>query len=844
MPDKADIKEQLKGITSRIEASIQELFESKKYQQYLRTMSRFHKYSVNNTMLIYMQKPDATLVAGFNKWRDQFGRSVMKGEKGIKIIAPTPYKRKIEEVKLDPESKVPLLDENGEMIIEEKEVRIPMYKPVTVFDVSQTVGKPLPQLASDLTGNVQNYDIFLEALKRSSPVPIHMEIIDSGMDGYFDSEKQNIAIREGMSEVQTVSSIIHEITHSKLHNEKLYGSLDTELTFEEAELFENPALFIHTKVAAEKIPNGLFRYELRGSRDEPKLPIAIEEAVATNYAGTVITAQALELTGGSIPLADGLKLLGGEKTIKAFYEQVHPEAIKKSQNTEEVEAESVSYAICAYYGIETGKNSFGYIAAWSKNKDLPELRASLETINKTASVLIPDIDRHYLEIMKERGVELPKKADYKHVAKLTEEVKDRIYLINEIQYLHVQTANEGFYYALYDRETLKKIDGGQIEPLENAETYEANGVSLSAARDRILMLHEIKPESVTSLPPNIVKELLESIDAANTVHIADEEPIQQIAIQAPVSAPDNIAVPDPAVSVECMKSYGYTADAMLPLTQNTALELMEHGVTIYVLCPDNTEAMVFDEKEIQEFDGIFGVDTSEWDRVKDVITLETTSQNYETAFLFNPADAFAIYQVKEGDEYSDFRFESMEYLRKNGLSVGRENYSAVYTADLSISGDTYEKLDRLYTQFNIDRPENFTGRSMSTSDVIALKQYGIVSCHYVEPWGFKELPGFIQTENHLKNAEMSIEDDYSMIDGVINNGRHPSVAELEEQAKTGNPISLLELSQAIQRENPKQQQLRRAESTEKSSILVKLRTPADRDRSEKSVLKRNTERTL
>ena len=171
-------------------------------------------------MLIYMQKPDATLVAGFNKWRDQFERNVMKGEKGIKIIDPTPYKKKIEQQKLDPDTNLPMFDADGKAIIEEKEIKIPMYKPVTVFDVSQTDGKPLPQLAADLQGNVQNYEVFMEALRRASPVPIDIKPIRDGADGFFSLDNQSITIREGMSEIQTVSAVVHEIAHSKLHNQQ------------------------------------------------------------------------------------------------------------------------------------------------------------------------------------------------------------------------------------------------------------------------------------------------------------------------------------------------------------------------------------------------------------------------------------------------------------------------------------------------------------------------------------------------------------------------------------------------------------------------------------------------
>ena len=208
MADKPTNRERLQEITAGIEQGIKELFESEKYMRYLSVMSKFHRYSVNNTMLIYMQKPEATLVAGFNKWKNQFERHVKKGEHGITIIAPTPYKKKIEEAKLDPDTKLPMLDANGKAIMEEKEIKIPMYKPVTVFDVSQTEGKPLPQLAADLTGNVQNYEVFMEAVMRSAPVPVFMEDL-TGMDGYYNDENRRIAVRTGMSEVQTVCAAIH-----------------------------------------------------------------------------------------------------------------------------------------------------------------------------------------------------------------------------------------------------------------------------------------------------------------------------------------------------------------------------------------------------------------------------------------------------------------------------------------------------------------------------------------------------------------------------------------------------------------------------------------------------------
>ena len=697
MAEKQSNRDRLKEITDSIEKGIQELFQSEKYRQYLRTMSRFHKYSVNNTMLIYMQKPDATVVAGFNKWRDQFGRNVLKGEKGIKIIAPTPYKKKIEEAKLDPDTKLPMLDANGKAIMEEKEIKIPMYKPVTVFDVSQTEGKPLPQLAADLTGNVQNYEVFMEAVKRSAPVPVFMEDL-TGMDGYYNDENRRIAVRTGMSEVQTVCAAIHEIAHSLLHS--------------------------HSKETNEVTPSW-------------KVVMVSEGGTKHDFSSGFKT----EAEANHFAEAENWRYLDENRFEWRLEVEEDLSAVKAaalSRNTEEVQAESISYAVCAYFGIETGENSFGYIATWSKGKELPELKASLETINRTASGLITDIDRNYKALMKERGL---------------------------------------------DKE----------------------------------------PESLAA------------------------EPVQEITVQEPepVSAPDNGAVPDPAISVESMNAYGYTDSNMLPLTKERALELMERDVTVYMLHTDNTEAMAFDADEIRSFDGIFGVEVSEWETVKD----RFAPQDYEKAFLDNPADSFAIYQLRDNDDTARLHYMNSEYLEKKGLSVQKENYAAVYAGNLDRRGDTQDKLNGLYETFNIRRPEDFRGHSLSVSDIVALKQNGVVSCHYVDSWGFKELPGFLKPENYLKNAEMAMEDDFGMIDGIINNGPRKTVAELEEQSKTGKPISLLELAQAVHREDEEkhraQQPVRREKPGKKPSILAKLKAPSVADtKSVKSAPKRSAEREL
>ena len=766
MAEKQTSKDRMREIVDSIETGIKELFESDKYRQYLSTMSRFHRYSVNNTMLIYMQRPDATHVAGFNKWRDQFGRNVMKGEKGIKIIAPTPYKKKIEEVKLDPDTKAPMLDADGKVVMEEKEVKIPMYKVVSVFDVSQTEGKPLPQLASDLNGNVQQYEVFMEALRRSSPVPMEIKPIERDTDGYFNSTNQSITIRDGMSEVQTVCAAVHEIAHAKLHNyEKERG-----------------------------------------------------------------TAAA------------------GDETA----EKVKP----KDRHTEEVEAESISYAVCQYYGIETAENSFGYIATWSQGKELKELRASLETISKTASGLISDIDRHFAEICKERGItpqiqgqtEIPEQAAepvspfltqeeitafsndfaafmvkvnevepgqsipaadeagiaawaderikthdlrplsdalldvykiigedgqprfteqgalmdrlaqlnqrefiptvpeqetnqpvparfeyklhsnfnrttpddntyiqqytvtkdfalvpgdvlyvgaYEKCLELQEALKsgtmtpkqikgleqsEKLYLVSDSTYLHIQRSNEGFDYTLYDKETMRLLDGGQLDN---------PNILLSTACMEICKLHDLDTYAVRLASLDMLETLQEAQKAPTPVVGEDMDSgaddgaaaaPETMLPDAPEQAMDE-PLPDPAVTPQMMESFGYLDSDMLPLSKERAMELTERDITVYMLFSDNTEAMVFDTDDVENHDGLFGIAREDWHNTP---------------------------------EYSDYQQ---------------------------------------------------TAKKEASADNIALPNDAVLSSHRPERT-MVQAP-----ESHLKAAEMSMEDDYGMIDGIINNGK-------------------------------------------------------------------------
>ena len=611
MAEKTPIKEQIKKLTDQIEAGIKALFQSgdlEKYQAYLRTMSHFHHYSVNNQMLIFSQCPHATLVAGYQKWQNQFSRHVLRGEKGISILAPTPYKIKVEKEKLDPVTKLPLLDADGNTITEEKEVQIPMFRPVTVFDVSQTDGKPLPERVqspvAELTGNVEHYEAFMEALRRVSPVPIEMKPLSNDLDGFFSPSKQSITLRAGMSEVQTVCAAVHEIAHSKLHD----------------------------------------------------------------YAK-------------------------------------QPNSQPKDSSTEEIEAESIAYTVCAYFGIETSANSFGYVATWSKDKDLKAFKDSLDTIRKTSSELISGVEQQFKEICKERGISLE---PAQPAQKQPEQDIEKLYMVDNEKYVHVQRSDTGIDYTIYDAASAKALDGGVLDD---------TGQLLSAAALTVCKLHNIGDAAPIRLAP---LELLSGLQEANELPLGADDQITDATVKsAAAPLPDlpqleqGYPMPDPTVDFAQMYQFGYTdGNTMLPLSKERARELFLQGVPIFVLNSDNTEYMVLDTEDLGAHSGIFGVERTEWESVRDTL-----------------------------------------------------------------------------------QPRR---------DIVAPKQPDAVS--YLHDDTAKTQP-----ENYLKNAEMAMEDDYGMIDGIINNGPKQTVAEQEER----------------------------------SSILAKLKAPVEAtNRTEKHAPKRSAEKEL
>ena len=463
-------------------------------------------------------------------------------------------------------------------------------------------------------------------------------------------------------------------------------------------------------------------------------------------------------------------------------------AMKAEDCTEEVEAESISYAVCQYFGIQTGENSFGYIASWSKGKELKELRASLETINKTSCELINDIERHYKEICKERGIDLTAKQEPEQ-ADIPQEA---LFLLNDATYLHIQPCDTGWDYTLYDKETMKELDGGQLDTPE---------LSRSAAVQQICEGLELENPSVQDAPLSMI-ETLQDAACQQMQEQVSQQTTEATATQLPDAQEqslDEYPMPDSEVSVSDMQGYGYFYDGMLPVTKERALELDAAGLTIYVLHEDNTESMVFDTEEIMEHGGLFGVEHEEWEQSpafhEKVLERQERQMEREQAFLAHEGSCFAIYQVSR-DDPQNVRFMNLDWLQSHNLAVDRNNYDLIYTASMNGSGSTMEQLETLYEQFNLQKLVDFHSPSLSVSDIVAIKQDGKVSCHYCDSVGFTEIPGFLP-DNPLKNAEMMLEDDYGMIDGIINNGpKELTVAQLEQQARSGQPISLMDLAAA------------------------------------------------
>ena len=371
-------------------------------------------------------------------------------------------------------------------------------------------------------------------------------------------------------------------------------------------------------------------------------------------------------------------------------------------------------------------------------------------------------------------------------------------MLDDATYLHVQPCDTGWDYTLYDVATMKQMDGGQLDGPD---------MGRSTAVSHICEDLGMGGKSIKYAPLSMIETLQEA-----AYHQMQEQVSQQTTEAAATQLPDaqeqaldEYPMPDPALTQDDLEKCGYLDGDLLPLSKERAYELMERDLTVYIVQEGENPEMAFDTADLDVHDGVFAVSREEWEESPEFAALVKDRMNHqeerEQAFLSHKGDCFAIYQVKHTDELRDIRYEGLEWLQSIGRTVQRDNYELVYTAPLlpsDLKGDTTEQL---FYRFNNEHPADYGHPSMSVSDIVAIKRDGKVSCHYCDSFGFEQIPGFLP-DNPLKNAEMAVEDDYGMIDGIINNGpKEPTVAQLEQQARTGQPISLMDLAAAAHRED-------------------------------------------
>ena len=733
--------EKLKEITDRLEQGITELFDSERYKEYLRVMSKFHNYSFNNTLLIAMQKPDASLIAGFTAWKNQFQRNVKKGEKGIKIIAPSPFKIKQETEKIDPQTQKPVIGRDGKPVTEEKEITIPAYKVVSVFDVSQTEGKELPDIAVDaLTGDVEQYSDFFAALEKTSPVPIGFEKIEGGAHGYYHLEDKRIALDEGMSELQTLKTAIHEIAHAKLHD-----------------------------------------IDLNAPKDEQQ------------------------------PRVD--------------------------RRTREVEAESVAYTVCQHYGLDTSDYSFGYVAGWSSGRELAELKSSLETIRSAAADIINSIDGHIAELQKQHEAEkaapdlAAQEAQSEKAAPPLTDLQKKAAAIAE-KYEALSTQEKIGVIAQAFGGTAGRIETspctGKWRGTSDISIRFDNGASLflgnrltpkakTAAVQRELVnaaLLRYNPEIVSATKEAALASLMEREAKDNA--IAAQKGLKPYTLL-------NVEFNDGADS----QSSGYMGWYYVTLAIDGKIcSHIETGLNY-----DIADGKVSAEPTREKYFAAGALKDSEVDYVFNNVGFSSTSGLYalpvsdavlqraektlaeRTKAQEPDRDSFSIYQLKRGDETRDLRFEPYDRLTATGHAVDPANYDLIYSAPLAPG----TSLEAIFTRFNIDHPKDFKGHSLSVSDVVVLHQNGQDTAHYVDSIGYRQTPEFLQPQNYLKHVEDIVEQNDNNFDGIINNTpQTPTVGELEQKAKAGEPISLIDLANAIHADKERGKE-------EKPSIRAQLR---------------------
>lgn len=702
-------KQKVQEITDKLEEGLKELFESEKYKTYLSTMSKFHNYSFNNTLLIAMQKPEATLVAGYKAWQKNFERHVNKGEKAIRILAPAPYKIKEERDKLDPVTGEMMFDENGMPQKEQVEVTISAFRAVSVFDVSQTDGKPIPELeAQELLSTVEGYEDFVQALMNVAPVPIGFEDIPGDSKGYFHTEEKRIAVQENMSESQTLKTMVHEVAHSMLHNKEINRD----------DLMEVPAKDRNTKeVEAESVAYTVCQHFGIDTSDYSFGYIAGwssgKDMKELKSSLDTIRKTASELITGIEGALQELQL------NRAIEKEQSKECILLIQNEDLTE-----FSLVNVRGMDTQE----LVAALTNmsEDDKLSIQAYLESKGAWTTELGNEKSREFEEYHLDvrYNFDTDEITDVK--AKMTEQIDSNLSVM------------------------------GQAEKLINQ--LEAEKTIFTSDESNLIVNYAYKLDDM-----NKTRELAEKL-AYQLEYAQQDVGLTIIDAQAEIDA-----LPDPMIGLSEMREYGYTWNEMLPLTQEKALELFDHDLPVYLLHNDGSETTVEDRKQITEHEGIFGIEKGDWENERKLRSMQAELSdneiNKEAKLLYGSSDKYGIYQLKHNPELDHLRFEGTESLKRMGITkdnfdaIKPENYELIYVGNLSELQEQTEgeMLEAIYEKFNIDHPEDYRGHSLSVSDIVVLHQNGKNSAHFVDSFGFTGLSDFMQTLEGVKEQEAEID---------------------------------------------------------------------------------------
>ena len=825
MADAKTEKQKVKEIADKLEEGLKELFNSEKYKSYLSTMSKFHNYSVNNTLLIALQRPDASLVAGYQAWQRNFNRHVNKGEKGIRILAPAPYKIKEERDKLDPVTGEVMLDKDGMPQTEEVEVKIPAFRAVSVFDVKQTSGEPIPELeAKELLSTVEGYDDFIKAITHVAPVPVSFEDIPGDSKGFFSPTEKRIAVQEGMSESQTLKTMVHETAHSMLHDKEVNKDILTPAKDRNTKEVEAESIAYtvcqHFGIDTSEYSFGYIAGWSSG-RDMKELKSSLD----------TIRRTASELITG---IEGQLQELRRDRELMQEQEK---ESLLLIQNSDLSE-----YSLVNVRGMDASEVVEALSAV--NNNDRLNIAAYLESRGAWATEIAnqdtKEFGEHHLDVR--YNTDTNEVIDIKVEMELDERAKEPISaddVILKITHSHgfeveriTNKTPEGVQEImaaltkLEDKNTQNirdclKSRGADYIPIivgggRNSSMPQFNDFEIDLVKKEITMMRHLSP---TKQAEGIINRLefaktAFSDDERNLIvnyafKLNDMEKTRELAERiyyeetegnqgAALAVID--ALPDPMIGLWEMEEYGYLAEGMLPLTKETALELFDRDLSVYQLHKDGSETLIQGREQVTEYEGIFGIEKADWENEKSLRALQEELAegrvNKEAQLLYGDSGKYGIYQLKDIPEMRQFQFSGTESLKRRGIikdnldAIKLENYNLVYVGDLSeLQRRTQSAtLEAVYEKFNIDHPADYKGHSLSVSDIVVLHEDGKNSAHFVDSFGFTGIPDFMRELEGVEEREKG--------------ETEPEAPQEEAQDTSGHDVQKSEAEKAEQKSYP------------------------------------------